>query len=325
MAGRTLRPTPWGNKEPKRLRGEQQKKAAPKVFRLSMLNTGMSYDLMPHWANGTLFKVNSEHCRDFDPNIELLPQDVSSYMISSIERHFGIKGRESLAVDGDKVVVSSPLQYDFYNFEVSCIRKLKNRAKPLYIAFSSLIKNVGFQQLEKDPCCFIEDFIDNQIEYEGAKKKYVKAMDRLMKGYEVYDEILNAAVEPQQALKILKAYRGKKDGYRTIAVFLEKWTGIRFFFIDAAPYQFYEVGENHDAMEEHCEIPYRLGFYTTKGEFFEQFLQDENQNRYANQVMCDPCWTIGEENTGEDLRHNIHQFESFCEDLLDILQLIQKL
>ena len=290
-----------------------------------MLNVGKSYDLMPHWANDTLFKVNSRHCSDFDPNIELLPQDASSYMVTSIQRHFRIKGRECMAVDGDKVVVYCPLRYDFYNFEVSCIKKLKNRAKPLYIVFSSLITNLGFQQLEKDSCCFVQDFIDSQIEYEGAKRKYTKAMDKLMTGIEVYDGIRNASVEPQVAIGILKAYRGKKEEYRTIAVFLEKWTGVRFFFIDAAPYQFYEVGENHDAMEECCEIPCRLGFYTTKGGFFEQFLKDENQNRYANEVMCDPCWTIDGEDTGEQIRENIRRFEAFCEELLDILEIIQKL
>lgn len=290
-----------------------------------MLNLGKSYGLMPNWANETLFKVNSRHCSGFDPNVELLPQDVSSYMVNSIKERFGITGRESLAVDGDKVVVYCPLRYDFYNFEVSCIKKLKSRAKPLYVAFSSLITNIGFQQLEKDSCCFVRDFIDSQIEYEGAKGKYIKAMEKLMKGMEVYDGMESVSVEPQKAMDILKAYRGKKQEYRTIAVFLEKWTGVRFFFIDAAPYQFYEVGENHDAMEECCEIPCRLGFYTTKGGFFEKFLEDENMNRYANEVMCDPCWTIDGENTGECLRENIRRFDSFCEELVDILQIIKKL
>lgn len=290
-----------------------------------MLNVGKSYGLMPNWANDTLFKVNSKHCSGFDPNIELLPQDVSSYMVNSIKEQFGITGRESLAIDGDKVVVHCPLRYDFYNFDVSCIKKLKSRAKPLYVAFSSLITNIGLQQLEKDSCCFARDFIDSQIEYEGAKGKYINAMEKLMKGIEVYDGMEIASVEPQKAMDILKAYRGKKEEYRTIEVFLEKWTGVRFFFIDAAPYQFYMVGENHEAMEECCEIPYRLGFYTTKGKFFDQFLKDENQNRYANETMCDPCWTIGEENTGEAVRHNISQFETFSEQLLDILQTIQKL
>lgn len=246
-------------------------------------------------------------------------------MIDTVKEHFGIAKKKCIGVTDDKIVVHHGLQYDFYNYEVSCVRKLKSRAKPLYIAFSTLLTTIGFQRLEVDTCCFYEEFIHSQIAYEGKKKAYIKALEQFEKGRMVYNDFETSALKPKDALKVLKAYRGKKEQYVRIAEFLSKWIGERFFFMDAAPYEFYEIGENHNAMDDHCEIFCRLGFYTTKGTSFEKFLHDENQHSYNNRKICEPCWTITEETTGETLRKNIIKFEEFSLELLEVLQLITKL
>lgn len=325
VASRIVRTTSGGNRISKRLRSEHGQKDSAQVFRLSMLDTSKAYQAMPSWANKTLFAICNLYCDRFNPHKELLPDEISSYMIDTVKEHFCIDRTTCIGVTDDKIVVHHSLQYDFYNYEVSCVSKLKSKAKPLYIAFSTLLTTIGFQRLELDRCCFYEEYIHSQMEYEGRNKIYVKALERFKKGSMVYSDFERSALEPTDALKVLKAYREKKQEYLRISVFLSKWLGERFFFMDAAPYQFYEVGENHDAMEEHCEIPYRFGFYTTKGTSFDTFLNEENQNTYNNNTLCEPCWSISEETTGEALKQNIIKFEEFSLELLEVLQLIQKL
>lgn len=325
VANRTVQSASKGIRIPKRLRDKHHKKSTAQVFRLSMLDASDAYLIMPNWANQTLFKLCLAYCDKFDPYKELLPKQTTTYMIETIKEHFGIPKKKHIGVCEDKIVVSHSLQYDFYNYEVSCISNLKNKAKPLYIAFSTLLTTIGFQRLEVDTCCFYEEFMCNQMEHEGKKKEHSKSLKKFEKGQRVYNDFEQSALETQEALQVLKSYRGKKQEYLRIATFLKKWVGERFFFIDSAPYQFYEIGENHDTMYEHCEIPYRMGFYTTKGKSFESFLNDENQNRFNNETMCDPCWTISEDCTGTVLQQNVTQFEEFSLELLEVLQIIKKL
>ncbi len=322
MGDRTIFIARGSNTEQQQLRHIAKRKTTTQIFRLSMLDTSRFYGALPQWANTTLYKVNVVHNKAFNPMATLYPNQVSDYLIKAFNHCFEINQKESLAFTEDKVVVSHSLNFDFYHFDIRDITKLKRTAKPLYIAFVSLINSLSIQYIENDMCCFMDEFINGEIQYTKATTKLKKAKKELEKGKAVFETIKNDSVEIEKAIKIVKAYKGRKNTHRKIASFLTKWLGVRFFFLDVAPFQFYQEGENHDSMDEHCELPCRVGFYATKGKYFQEYLQGELDNVYSNQVLCDPAWIVDKDNANVSIRENIKAFEEFTLELLDIMELV---